>query len=119
MFKGQQTRAKDSEFLLIFDESTGEYVLEKLSSNFNMRNVRQAKRPHAAISNLEDSLERPADGKTSSSKIVGSATTAGLMKPPVNFTARLSPPASPMSSSSREFSDLEDLLVRDLSNESC
>lgn len=103
---------------MIFDESTGEYVLEKLSSTFNMRNIRQAKRPHASISNLEDSLERPTDGKTPS-KIVGSTTTAGLMKPPVNFSAKLSPPASPKSSSSQEFSDLEDLLVRDLSNESC
>lgn len=78
-----------------------------------MRNIRQAKRPHAAISNLEDGPDRPAE----KSKIMGSSKTAGLMKPPQDYTpSNPSPPSSPRSS---DFSDLEDLLVRDLSNESC
>lgn len=81
-----------------------------------MRNVRQSKRSHSSISNLEDRLEG-SDSK--SSKIVGSTATAGLMKPPTDFIAKLSPPASPRSVTSNDLSDLEDQLVRELSNESC
>ena len=81
-----------------------------------MRNIRQNKRAHSSISNLEDRPEG-VDGKTP--KIVGSATTAGLMKPPMDFAVKASPPGSPRSVSSNDLSDLEDQLVRELSNESC
>ncbi len=82
-----------------------------------MRNLRQPKRPHSTISNLEDDR---CEGKTPS-KLTGSARTTGLMKPPVDFAAKIpgSPSLSRTTSSHKEaddeFTDLEDQLVRDLS----
>lgn len=95
--------------------------MEKLSSGFNMRNIRQAKRPHSTISNLEDRET----SKIGSPRIVGSATTTGLMKPPTNFMAKIPNSASLDDVSSvnapkdvpadDDFSDLEDLLEKELS----
>lgn len=87
-------------------------MLEKLSSTLMMRNVRQPKRPHSGISNLEDA-ERPG-----ASKIMGSATTAGLLKPPMEFKAPKVNKSAPLSSQGddEDFAELENLLERDLSS---
>lgn len=98
-----------------------------MASGFNMRNIRQSKRPHSTISNLEDREM----SKSASPGIVGSATTTGLMKPPTNFSAKLQTSASldeltnvPAASASKDtvqeeeedFTELEDLLEKELSS---
>ena len=40
MFKGTAHEGKDNECLLIYDRETGQFTLEKLASNINLRNVR-------------------------------------------------------------------------------
>lgn len=91
--------------------------MEKLVSAFNMRNIRQPKKSHNNISNLEDHES----SRSTTSTIVGSTATTGLLKPPVNFTAKTKGHASKKRAVEEEdddcgFSDLEDLLEKDLSS---
>lgn len=91
-------------------------MLEKLDSTFNFRNVRQPKRMHSSISNLEDGESDAGSVANDVSSKRTSTKTAGLMKPPVNNYVPQSPKAKPPAKSDDDFSDLEAILKKELSS---
>jgi hypothetical protein len=86
LFKGPQTKCKENDYLLVFDSETREFVLEKHSSSFALRNIRPTKR------------RKPESGEEDT-------PTTGRILMPITKAVE---------DDGDEFSDLESDLLRDL-----
>lgn len=111
MFKGTQTQCKEQDYLLIYDPKTGSLILEKQDSVFNLRNIRQAKRP-AAIANLED-------GGIAVKETL--SAPPGVLRMPKGLQQQCPAKESVNKSSAApqdddDFSDLENMLIQDMAS---